>query len=410
MNSDKTVVIGMSGGVDSAVSALLLKREGYNVIGLFMNNWEEKDENGVCSALDDYEDVKRVCTRLNIPYYSVNFAKEYLDKVFKVFLEEYKKGRTPNPDVLCNREIKFGPFLEYAKKLGADYIATGHYAKVEERNGKYYLKKAKDKSKDQSYFLNQLSQDQLKYVLFPLADIEKKEVREIALENALSNAKKKDSTGICFIGERNFRQFLQGYLPSKKGNIVDTQGNVVGTHEGVLYYTLGQRKGLNIGGKSGGNGKRWFVLDKDVKNKVKMLSYFDSRDINRGPITQKTFEDAVNHKGTYNNRVYERVKQLIKVRKQYPVITRGSFVELKTKSPEVFAYVRATDTDRVVVINNLSNKKIKATVIFTDDNFGKKEKDIYLKNLLTDKMVRASVENKELTVRLNAYDALWLKM
>ena len=150
--------------------------------------------------------------------------------------------------------------------------------------------------------------------------------------------------------------------------------------------------------------------DKDVKNKVKMLSYFDSRDINRGPITQKTFEDAVNHKGTYNNRVYERVKQLIKVRKQYPVITRGSFVELKTKSPEVFAYVRATDTDRVVVINNLSNKKIKATVVFTDDNFGKKEKDIYLKNLLTDKMVRARVENKELTVRLNAYDAMWLKM
>ncbi len=289
MNNGKTVVVGMSGGVDSAVSALLLKREGYNVIGLFMNNWEEKDENGVCSALDDYEDVKRVCTRLNIPYYSVNFAKEYLDKVFKVFLEEYKKGRTPNPDVLCNREIKFGPFLTYAKKLGADYIATGHYAKVEERNGKYYLKKAKDKSKDQSYFLNQLSQDQLKYVLFPLADIEKKEVREIALENALSNAKKKDSTGICFIGERNFRQFLQGYLPSKKGNIVDTQGNIVGTHEGVLYYTLGQRKGLNIGGKSGGNGKRWFVLDKDVKNNLLIVSQGEDEKLYSSGLTATDF-------------------------------------------------------------------------------------------------------------------------
>lgn len=272
MNDNKTVVVGMSGGVDSAVSALLLKEQGYNVIGLFMNNWEEKDDNGVCSAVDDYEDVKRVCAKIGIPYYSVNFAKEYWDRVFKTFLDEYKKGRTPNPDVLCNREIKFGPFLEYAKKLGADFIATGHYCKVEEIDGKYYLKKAKDKTKDQSYFLNQLSQDQLKSVLFPLADIEKKEVRRIALENDLSNAKKKDSTGVCFIGERNFKKFLQGYLPSKEGNIVDTEGNVVGRHSGVLYYTLGQRKGLNIGGRSGGNGKRWFVLDKDVANNILIVS------------------------------------------------------------------------------------------------------------------------------------------
>ena len=272
MNDNKTVVVGMSGGVDSAVSALLLKEQGYNVIGLFMNNWEEKDDNGVCSAVDDYEDVKRVCTKIGIPYYSVNFAKEYWDRVFKTFLDEYKKGRTPNPDVLCNREIKFGPFLEYAKKLGADFIATGHYCKVEEIDGKYYLKKAKDKTKDQSYFLNQLSQEQLKNVLFPLADIEKKEVRRIALENDLSNAKKKDSTGVCFIGERNFKKFLQGYLPSKEGNIVDTEGNVVGRHSGVLYYTLGQRKGLNIGGRSGGNGKRWFVLDKDVANNILIVS------------------------------------------------------------------------------------------------------------------------------------------
>ncbi len=268
----ETVVIGMSGGVDSAVSALLLKEQGYNVVGLFMNNWEEKDDTGVCTATEDYEDVKRVCQTIGIPYYSVNFAQEYWDRVFSTFLSEYKKGRTPNPDVLCNREIKFGPFLEYAKKLGADYIATGHYCKVEEKDGLFYLKKAKDKTKDQSYFLNQLSQKQLSCVLFPLADIEKKKVREIALKYNLSNAKKKDSTGVCFIGERNFKRFLQTYIPAKSGDIVDTSGNVVGKHDGVLYYTLGQRKGLNIGGKSGGNGERWFVLEKDVKNNRLVVS------------------------------------------------------------------------------------------------------------------------------------------
>lgn len=272
MEEQKTVVIGMSGGVDSSVSALLLKQQGYNVIGLFMNNWEEKDDCGVCTATEDYEDVRRVCNKIGIPYYSVNFAKEYMDRVFSTFLSEYEKGRTPNPDVLCNREIKFGPFLDYAKMMGADYIATGHYCKVENDGKNFYLKKAKDKSKDQSYFLNQLSQAQLSQVIFPLADIEKTEVRKIALENDLVNAKKKDSTGVCFIGERNFKNFLQQYLPAKKGDIVDINGNVVGTHDGVLYYTLGQRKGLKIGGLSGGNGERWFVLEKDVKNNRLIVS------------------------------------------------------------------------------------------------------------------------------------------
>lgn len=272
MEKIKTVVVGMSGGVDSSVAALLLKKQGFNVIGLFMNNWEEKDDCGVCTATEDYADVRRVCETLKIPYYSVNFAKEYLDRVFSVFLDEYKKGRTPNPDVLCNREIKFGPFLNYAKMLGADYIATGHYCKVENKNGKVYLKKAKDKSKDQSYFLNQLNQEQLSSVLFPLSDIEKTEVRKIAQENGLITATKKDSTGVCFIGERNFKNFLENYLPAKKGEIVDTLGNVVGHHDGVMYYTIGQRRGLNIGGKSGGNGERWFVLDKDVKNNRLIVS------------------------------------------------------------------------------------------------------------------------------------------
>ena len=268
----KTVVVGMSGGVDSSVAAALLKEQGYNVIGLFMQNWEEDDENGVCTAVSDYEDVKRVCNLLKIPYYTVNFAKEYLDRVFSYFLEEYKCGRTPNPDVLCNREIKFGPFLEYARSLGADYIATGHYAKVEKRGEKTYLLMAKDDNKDQTYFLNQLSQDQLKDVIFPLADMLKPDVRKIAEKYNLITADKKDSTGICFIGERRFRQFLQNYIPANSGDIMTLDGKVVGKHEGAMFYTLGQRRGLNIGGKSGGTGERWFVIDKDIKKNIVYVS------------------------------------------------------------------------------------------------------------------------------------------
>ena len=262
----ETVVVGMSGGVDSAVSAYLLKKEGKNVVAVFMINWEEESE--TCTSEADYEDVKRVCNTIGIPFYSVNYAKEYYERVFEYFLKEYREGRTPNPDVLCNREIKFGPFLEFAKKIGASKIATGHYAKVIENNGEFWLYKAKDKSKDQSYFLNQLSQEQLSSVIFPLADMEKVEVRKIAKELNLSNAEKKDSTGVCFIGERNFRQFLKNFLPAKPGQIKTPNGEVVGNHEGLMYYTLGQRRGLNIGGKAGGNGGRWFVLDKDLENNV----------------------------------------------------------------------------------------------------------------------------------------------
>ena len=223
----KKVIVGMSGGVDSSVAAALLKEQGYEVIGLFMHNWEEDDDNGCCTAVTDYEDVKRVCNKLKIPYYTVNFAQEYLDRVFKYFVEEYSKGRTPNPDVLCNREIKFGPFLEHAKSMGADYIATGHYASVRRENGVTRLCKAKDNNKDQTYFLNQLNQDQLRDVLFPLGDMCKSEVREIAEKYGLVTAKKKDSTGICFIGEKRFREFLKNYIPCKPGNIVDLKGNIV---------------------------------------------------------------------------------------------------------------------------------------------------------------------------------------
>lgn len=264
------VVVGISGGVDSSVAAYLLKQQGHDVVGLFMINWDADD--GQCTAMEDYEDVKRVCDKIGIPYFSVNYAKEYYERVFTYFLDEYKKGRTPNPDVLCNREIKFGPFLEKAKALGADMIATGHYAKTFQKDGKTYLAKASDLTKDQSYFLNQLSQKQLSSVIFPLADITKKEVREIAKKLELSTAEKKDSTGICFIGERNFKKFLKQYLPAQSGEIRTLDEKVVGHHDGLMYYTIGQRRGLNLGGTHDGNGERWFVLKKDLGKNVLYVS------------------------------------------------------------------------------------------------------------------------------------------
>ncbi len=283
----KTVVVGMSGGVDSSVTAALLKEQGYNVIGLFMHNWEEDDIDGYCTATADYEDVKRVCNKLGIPYYSINFAKEYMERVFSYFLEEYKNGRTPNPDVLCNREIKFGPFLEYAKKLGADFIATGHYAQIEHKNGVHYLINAVDDNKDQTYFLNQLTQKQLEIVMFPLGGMTKPKVRALAEKYELNTATKKDSTGICFIGERKFRDFLKTYIPAKDGDIVDENGNVVGKHMGVMYYTLGQGKGLNIGGISGGSGEKWFVVDKDVDKNLLIVSQGNSKLLYSNGLTSK---------------------------------------------------------------------------------------------------------------------------
>ena len=269
----KTVVVGMSGGVDSSVAAYLLKEQGYNVIGLYMNNWEEKDECGACTGEEDFADVRRVCSALDIPYYVVNFAKEYMDRVFSYFLEEYNAGRTPNPDVLCNREIKFKDFKETALKLGADYIATGHYCDILHDGDTHYLLKAKDQTKDQTYFLNQLSQAQLDKVLFPLGKLNKTEVREIALKLGLATAKKKDSTGICFIGERNFRDFLLKYIPAKKGKIMTYDGRVLGEHLGLMYYTIGQRRGLGIGGQKDDDGSRWFVIEKDLKNNILYVAH-----------------------------------------------------------------------------------------------------------------------------------------
>lgn len=269
----KTVVVGMSGGVDSSVAALILKQQGYNVVGLFMNNWEETDDNGVCTSEQDFSDVRRVCNAIGIPYYSVNFSKEYMDRVFSYFLEEYSKGRTPNPDVLCNREIKFKDFKEKALELGADYIATGHYCDILHAGDTHYLLKAKDQNKDQTYFLNQLSQSQLDKVLFPLGKMDKGEVRRIAEENGLATATKKDSTGICFIGERNFRQFLQTYIPNQKGKIMTMEGKVLGEHLGLMYYTIGQRRGLGIGGQKGDEGSRWFVIKKDLEKNILYVAH-----------------------------------------------------------------------------------------------------------------------------------------
>ena len=254
------VVVGMSGGVDSAVSALLLKQSGYDVVGVFMKNWEEKDEDGVCTSEGDWKDVQNVCDIIGIPYYSVNFAKEYWDRVFTLFLSEYKAGRTPNPDVLCNREIKFKAFLDFAMQLGAEKIATGHFVKTDEEG---HLLKGIDPNKEQSYFLYMLHQLQLKKAIFPVGGMTKKEVREIAVQAGLPVAKKKDSTGICFIGERQFKPFLSQYLPAQPGDMVTPEGEVVGRHDGLMFYTLGQRRGLGIGGR--GDGRSFFVVDKDLK-------------------------------------------------------------------------------------------------------------------------------------------------
>jgi len=264
---DTRVVVGMSGGVDSSVAAYLLKQQGYDVIGVFMKNWDDTDEFGVCTATEDYEDVIRVCNQIGIPYYAVNFEKEYWDKVFTYFLDEYKAGRTPNPDVMCNKEIKFKAFLHHALQLGADYLATGHYAQVKFIDGEYKMLRGKDANKDQTYFLNQLSQEQISKVMFPIGHMDKKRVREIAKEAGLATAMKKDSTGICFIGERNFKEFLSKYLPAQPGRMETLTGEMKGHHEGLMYYTIGQRHGLGIGGA----GDPWFVVGKDLERNVLLV-------------------------------------------------------------------------------------------------------------------------------------------
>jgi tRNA-uridine 2-sulfurtransferase len=258
------IVVGLSGGVDSAVSALLLKQQGHEVVGLFMKNWEDDDDDEHCSTREDLIDAVSAAERIGIDIEAVNFAKEYRDRVFASFLAEYRAGRTPNPDVLCNAEIKFKAFLDHAMAMGAQRIATGHYARVEERDGRYLLLKGADPAKDQSYFLHRLTQAQLARAVFPVGHLRKTEVRRMAREAGLPNHAKKDSTGICFIGERPFREFLSRYLPREPGPIATPEGEHVGEHQGLMYYTLGQRQGLGIGGRRGGDGAAWYVVAKDL--------------------------------------------------------------------------------------------------------------------------------------------------
>lgn len=273
MSNSKRVVVGMSGGVDSSVAALLLKEQGYEVIGVFMKNWDETDPNGVCTAQDDYDDVRRVCDKIDIPYYTVNFEHEYWERVFTYFLAEYKRGRTPNPDVMCNKEIKFKAFLEKAMSFGADYLATGHYAQIgQDNDGEATLLRGKDNNKDQTYFLCYLQKEQLERTLFPVGHLEKKEVREIARKRELPTATKKDSTGICFIGERKFKEFLSKFLPAKPGLIKSLDGEILGKHQGLMYYTYGQRKGMGLGGP----GEARFVANKDLEKNILYVVEGDS--------------------------------------------------------------------------------------------------------------------------------------
>jgi tRNA-uridine 2-sulfurtransferase len=262
------IIVGMSGGVDSSVTALLLLKEGYEVSGLFMKNWDEDDGTEFCTAMEDLKDATQVCDQLGIPLRTVNFAAEYWDRVFEVFLAEYAAGRTPNPDILCNQEIKFKAFLDYARDLGADRIATGHYARIDQESGVCRLLKGVDSHKDQTYFIYTLGPEQLQKTLFPIGGLQKSEVRRLAQAAGFDNARKRDSTGICFIGERRFKTFLERYLPAQPGAIETPEGQRLGDHEGLMYYTLGQRRGFGVGGVRGGDEAAWYVLAKDLSRNV----------------------------------------------------------------------------------------------------------------------------------------------
>ena len=263
-NINKTVVVGMSGGVDSSVAAYLLQKQGYKVQGLFMQNWQN-EPGEVCTSEIDFKDASKVCDQLDIPLHKANFSDEYWDRVFKEFLSEHEKGRTPNPDILCNREIKFKSFLDYALKIGADHIATGHYAKIKHQGDHTLLMRAKDLNKDQTYFLHEVSGKEFAKCIFPLEGLNKNEVREIAKKNNFINHNKKDSVGICFVGERNLKDFLKRFIKFENGNIKDSEGNIVGTHPGALLFTQGQRQGLNVGGVKDKPELPWYVYDKSIK-------------------------------------------------------------------------------------------------------------------------------------------------
>ena len=320
--SNKTVVVGMSGGVDSSVSAYLLKKQGFNVIGLFMKNWQS-EPGEVCSSEIDFKDASEVCDILDIPLHKANFSDDYWDRVFKKFLSEHEKGRTPNPDILCNREIKFKSFYDYALTIGADFIATGHYAKVENNNGKAKLYRSKDINKDQTYFLHEVSSKEFSKTIFPLSDIYKSDVRDIAKELNLNIYSKKDSVGICFVGEKNLRDFLNRFIKFKKGNILNNNNNVIGEHNGSVLYTIGQRQGLGIGGIKDTDELPWYVYGKNIaKNEIYVCQGVDNQLL----YTESILLDRIHWINEF--KTYKDLECLVQIRHQHkPVKCKVEFNE-----------------------------------------------------------------------------------
>ena len=340
-------MVGVSGGVDSSVSALLLKRQGVPLAGLFMKNWEEDERAGPCRADEDRKDAVAICAKLDIAFHARNFAGEYWDGVFRHFLDEYRAGRTPNPDVLCNREIKFKTFLEHAQALGADRIATGHYARVDQRDGEWRLLRGRDGNKDQTYFLHTLGQKQLAKTLFPVGELPKPEVRKLALEANLPTHAKKDSTGICFIGERDFREFLSRYIPAQPGPIETPAGKVIGEHAGVMYYTLGQRGGLGIGGQRDAGGEPWYVVGKDIDRRALIVDQGESSHL-------------------YSTRLV--ANDLSWTRGTPPALPVRVTAKTRYRQPDQACEVRALGGDRVEVVFDVRQRAVTPgqSVVFYD--------------------------------------------
>jgi tRNA-specific 2-thiouridylase len=329
MNATTKVIVGMSGGVDSSVAALLLIEQGYQVEGLFMKNWDEDDGTEYCTAKTDLADAQAVCDRLGIKLHAANFAAEYWDNVFEHFLQEYRAGRTPNPDILCNREIKFKAFLDYATQLGADLIATGHYVRTRVNDGQTQLLKGLDNGKDQSYFLCAVNETQLARSLFPVGELQKAEVRALAAKHGFVTHDKKDSTGICFIGERRFRDFLQSYIPAQPGNIETPDGRVLGTHGGLMYHTLGQRQGLGIGGVKDGNEAPWYVAEKDLERNVLV-------------VVQGNDDPLLFARGLYTQRIDW-------INAEHPALPLRCTAKTRYRQPDQSCVVDATDKGEICV-------------------------------------------------------------
>ena len=326
------IVVGLSGGVDSSVAALLLVEQGYEVHGVFMKNWEDSFETGYCSAAEDLEDARAVCETLAIPLHQVNFTAEYQERVFRYFLKEYRNGRTPNPDILCNTEIKFRAFLDHARRLGADAIATGHYVRCETRDGRQHLLKGRDPGKDQSYFLYGLNQAQLASARFPVGDLLKAEVRELAAAAGLVTHAKKDSTGICFIGERRFREFLNHYLPAQPGPIRTVDGEELGEHAGLMFHTIGQRQGLKIGGRRDGSGEPWYVVGKDLDHNTLIVA------------------QGRNHPALFHQRLY--ASQLYWIAGEPPHLPLACAAKIRYRQPDQACALETLDGDCAEVCFN----------------------------------------------------------